>query len=296
LTLAGFAGTLAWYCDLASYFRVQYALILGLTALAAALLRRVRTAGLALTLAVTNLAVVAPAWNGAERSQTEALELTILLLNLDAGNDDLATVAELLGERRPDLFAAVELTPAWARGLETSLAPYRSRLLAPRSSRWGLGLYARRELSDTAVLLPAGQRYPVLVATVEGASEPIRLALLHPAVPSTSGLAARHERFLSLAGASIRAAKSGIVLGDLNTTPWSAGYRELLEEAGLEDTREGYGLQTTWPSFLPAALRIPVDHVLVTPDLAAADRQVGPEVGSDHLPVWVELAARAGSS
>ena len=151
----------------------------------------------------------------------------------------------------------------------------------------------RRLVAETSVE-PRQLVLPMFVR--EGASEPIRLALLHPAVPSTSGLAARHERFLSLAGASIRAAKSGIVLGDLNTTPWSAGYRELLEEAGLEDTREGYGLQTTWPSFLPAALRIPVDHVLVTPDLAAADRQVGPEVGSDHLPVWVELAARAGSS
>ena len=29
LTLAGFAGGLAWYCDLANHFRVQYALILG---------------------------------------------------------------------------------------------------------------------------------------------------------------------------------------------------------------------------------------------------------------------------
>ena len=81
-----------------------------------------------------------------------------------------------------------------------------------------------------------------------------------------------------------------MVLGDLNTTPWSARYRALLDDAGLEDTRVGYGLQTSWPSFLPAVLRIPIDHVLVTPDLAAAEREVGPEVGSDHLPVWVELA------
>jgi endonuclease/exonuclease/phosphatase (EEP) superfamily protein YafD len=245
-------------------------------------------------LAVTNLAIVAPIWEDSERPETGARELTVLLLNLDARNDDHESVAALIRERQPDLFAAAELTPTWARALEDVLAPYESRLLAARDTSWGLGLYSRRELSEVATLLPAGPRYPLLLATVEGRTRPIRLALLHPEVPATSSVAARHELFLDLAATSIRADDSGIVLGDLNTTPWSARYRDLLADGGVEDTREGFGLQTSWPSFLPTVLRIPIDHVLVTPDLAAAGREVGPEVGSDHLPVWVDLAARAG--
>jgi endonuclease/exonuclease/phosphatase (EEP) superfamily protein YafD len=268
-------------------------LILGVAALTGAVLRRFLVTGAAVALALTNLAVFAPVWDDAEPPETGALELTVLVLNLDARNDDYDAVAALIRERRPDLFGALELTPVWARELEEVLEPYGYRHLEPREGLWGVGLYSRRALSDRTTLFPGGAAHPITVATVEGRSRPIRLALLHPRVPAGSGDADRHTRLLHAAGDAVQAAGgSGIVMGDLNTTPWSARYKELVEDAGLEDTREGRGLQTTWPSFLPTILRIPIDHVLVTPDLAAAEREVGPEVGSDHLPVWVELALR----
>jgi endonuclease/exonuclease/phosphatase (EEP) superfamily protein YafD len=246
----------------------------------------------AVALAVTNLAVVQPVWNGADPPEAGAPELTALFLNLDATNDEYDAVRDLLRERQPDVFAAAELTAAWAAELDDVLEPYSFRLLEPRESPWGLGLYSRRPLSDAEAVFPVGRERPILVATVEGRSRPIRLAVLHPEAPGAPGDAERHERFLSVAGEAVQEEPSGIVLGDLNTTPWSARFRELLDDAGLDDSREGYGLQTSWPSFLPTILRIPIDHVLVTPDLAAADRRIGPEVGSDHLPVWVELAVR----
>jgi endonuclease/exonuclease/phosphatase (EEP) superfamily protein YafD len=292
LTVAGFAGGLAWYLDLASHFRVQYALILGVAGLAAALGRRLVVAGAAVALAVANLAVFAPAWDDTSDGG-RPLELTVLVLNLDARNDDYEAVRELIAERRPDLFAAVELTPMWAAELEDVLAPYSQRLLEERESSFGLGLYSRRPLSAESVTSPAGAEYPLLEATVAGRSRPVRVVVLHPRVPATPGDAARHETLLRAAAAAIRASPgSGIVLGDLNTTPWSARFRELVDEARLDDTRSGHGLQASWPAFLPAVLRIPIDHVLVTPDLAAAERRVGPAVGSDHLPVWVALVAR----
>ncbi|HEX2505125.1 MAG TPA: endonuclease/exonuclease/phosphatase family protein, partial [Gaiellaceae bacterium] len=287
LTVAGFAGALAWYLDLANHFRVQYALILSVAGLAAALLRSYAVAGPAVALAVTNLAVVAPLGD-AEPPEAGPPELTVLVLNLSAGNDDYGAVADLVRRRRPDLFAVAELTPAWARELEGVLEPYESRLLAPRQTPWGLGLYSRRPLSAAATLLPAGSKYPVLAATIAGRTRPIRLVLLHPQVSSSTSVAARHELFFDVAAASVRDAGSRMILGDLNTAPWSDEYDELLGAAAVEDTRAGYGLQTSWPSFLPTILRLPIDHVLVSPDLAASDREVGPEVGSDHLPVWVE--------
>jgi endonuclease/exonuclease/phosphatase (EEP) superfamily protein YafD len=270
-------------------------LILGVTALAGALLRRFLVTGAAVALALTNLVVFAPVWDETGPPETGALELTVLVLNLDARNDDHEAVAELIRERRPDVFGAVELTTVWERELDEVLEPYGYRHLEAREALWGVGIYSRRPLSDPTTLFPGGADYPLAVATVEGRSRPIRLALLHPRAPATPSEADRHASLLRAAGEAVRAGGgSGIVMGDLNTTPWSARYRELLEDAGLEDTREGRGLQTTWPSFLPTILRIPIDHVLVTPDLAAAEREVGPEVGSDHLPVWAELALRVG--
>jgi endonuclease/exonuclease/phosphatase family metal-dependent hydrolase len=36
--------------------------------------------------------------------------------------------------------------------------------------------------------------------------------------------------------------------------------------------------------------RIPIDHVVVSPEVRVTDRRVGPDVGSDHLPVEATLA------
>lgn len=50
----------------------------------------------------------------------------------------------------------------------------------------------------------------------------------------------------------------------------------------------GFGVQTSFPSNL-WLLRIPIDHVLVACAIGVDDRRIGPEVGSDHLPVITDL-------
>lgn len=292
LTLLGFAGDLWWVADLGAHFRVQYALILGVAALAAALMGRRLVAGIALVLALVNLSLVSPRWDD-DPAPGGGPTLTVLVLNLDATNDDHEAVAELVRTRRPDVFAVLELTQAWRDALEPRLTAYEERELEVREGSYGVGLFSRLPLSETAAFSPSESSNPLLTATVAAPFGPLRLALLHPEVPSTSTDARTHLALVRAAAeAATGSAAAGAVLGDLNTTPWSARFDELLE-AGLEDTRKGYGLQASWPSFLPGALRIPIDHVLVTPGLTALDREVGPDVGSDHLPVWVELAARS---
>lgn len=239
-----------------------------------------------------NLVLVSPLWDD-DPPEASGPTLTVLVLNLDATNDDHAAVAELVRARQPDVFAVLELTETWQTALEKSLGAYDERLVEVREGSFGVGLYSRLPLSETAALSPSESRNPLLTGTVAGPFGPVRLALLHPEVPSTSTDARTHLTLVRAAAeAATEGAGAGAVLGDLNTTPWSARFDELLG-FGLEDTREGYGLQASWPSFLPEAFRIPIDHVLVTPGLAAVEREVGPGVGSDHLPVWVELAARS---
>jgi endonuclease/exonuclease/phosphatase (EEP) superfamily protein YafD len=110
-----------------------------------------------------------------------------------------------------------------------------------------------------------------------------------------------HARRLALACARLRngqlraiaarAKKSNapvIVLGDLNFTPWSPYFRELLRDGGLRNTSQGHGLHASWPALLPMG-RIPLDHCLVSPEIRVSNKQVGPYIGSDHLPVMVEV-------
>jgi endonuclease/exonuclease/phosphatase (EEP) superfamily protein YafD len=82
-----------------------------------------------------------------------------------------------------------------------------------------------------------------------------------------------------------------ILVGDLNCTPWSPYFSALLETSGLRDTRQGFGNQPTWPAGR-WVLRIPIDHCLVSDHFVTTRREVLPSIGSDHLPLLVEVGMK----
>lgn len=80
-----------------------------------------------------------------------------------------------------------------------------------------------------------------------------------------------------------------MLLGDLNVTPWSKHFQQLLDRTGLLDSSSGYGVQPSWPNF-SWLLRIPIDHCLHSSDIVIDQRKVGPDVGSDHYPIIVDFS------
>jgi endonuclease/exonuclease/phosphatase (EEP) superfamily protein YafD len=83
-----------------------------------------------------------------------------------------------------------------------------------------------------------------------------------------------------------------VLLGDLNTTSWSPGFQECLQISRLRDSRRGFGVHPTWPA-RQAVLRITIDHCLVSDGIVVEDHHVGPDVGSDHLPVLIKCRVPA---
>jgi endonuclease/exonuclease/phosphatase (EEP) superfamily protein YafD len=81
-----------------------------------------------------------------------------------------------------------------------------------------------------------------------------------------------------------------IIAGDLNLPPDSAiyrkfwaGYRNAFSEAGL-----GFGY-TEWPRMRKLRFGLRIDHVLAGGGWRPRSCWVGPDVGSDHLPLIAEL-------
>ena len=81
-----------------------------------------------------------------------------------------------------------------------------------------------------------------------------------------------------------------LIVGDLNTTSFAPVFGELTEQLNLKDSRQGFGLQPSWPATSVSPLMITLDHVLVSPEIQVINRKTGNHVGSDHLPVYVEIA------
>ena len=123
--------------------------------------------------------------------------------------------------------------------------------------------------------------------SVETAAGRLRLVGLHPSVPGSPSRLASRDRQILAAARTLEAEGPGLMVGDLNATPWTTALQAVRRETGVR--RVSTGLASTWFAPWPF-LGIPIDHVLVTPGLRASAR-VGPGVGSDHMPLIVRVGA-----
>ena len=66
-------------------------------------------------------------------------------------------------------------------------------------------------------------------------------------------------------------------------------FKKLEKISGLRSFMRGHGVSGTWPNFLPFLCRIPLDHVLVSSHIKVLERNINPDLGSDHFPVTSRL-------
>jgi endonuclease/exonuclease/phosphatase (EEP) superfamily protein YafD len=92
-----------------------------------------------------------------------------------------------------------------------------------------------------------------------------------------------------LAGYARSLGRDQIVMGDFNSAPWS-DVQTAFRAATWLDNRGP--LVPTWPAQLPPPLRVPIDSVFVGGGLSLRDLHVGPDLGSDHLPVIAEIGSK----
>jgi endonuclease/exonuclease/phosphatase family metal-dependent hydrolase len=74
----------------------------------------------------------------------------------------------------------------------------------------------------------------------------------------------------------------------LQAAPWTRTLRDALDTGHLRAALPGGLVSGSWPALVPP-LRVSIDGCLVG-NRVRARAELGPRVGSDHLPVLVELA------
>jgi endonuclease/exonuclease/phosphatase (EEP) superfamily protein YafD len=163
---------------------------------------------------------------------------------------------------------------------------YPGRIEAPRDDNFGVALYARGELRGAAEVLKT--ELPTVFAELALRGARLRIVLTHPPPPISARALAM--QYVQLAEIAPRAAGAGpvVIMGDFNATPWSRPFAWLREHTGLCDSRAGFGIQASYPTE-STLLRIPIDHLLASCTVGVRDRRIGRDVGSDHVPVLVDL-------
>lgn len=131
-------------------------------------------------------------------------------------------------------------------------------------------------------------QYAATLVTVNDLS--YNLAAAHTSPPTGAANSEARNRQLQGIADELAGRPRTILCGDLNITPFSPWFASLLTRSGLTDPSRGSGFSPTWMRVLPP-IAVPIDHILLSPDLTLVSRTVGPSLGSDHSPVIVELAA-----
>ena len=289
-TVAGFFGEFFWAADLFAHFRVQY--LLGLTLLSLLLLwtGRRKTAAVFLCFAAVNLAFLLPLYlDRQSKSVQDGSGFRLMLLNVNREDGDPQRVSRVVREAAPDILVLEEISRQWRTDLAGLSASFPYTVLRPREDNFGIGLFSTFPLVEHSIISPGEAGLPGILAVVRIEQRDVRLLATHPMPPLGPELSRLRNDQLEQLPRYVDSSLPVILLGDLNTSPWSPHFRRLLERTGLRNSMQGFGVQATWPSSNPF-LRIPLDHVLHSDHLVLRNRKVGPDAGSDHLPVIVDYA------
>lgn len=269
---------LYWPLDLAVHWQWLYAAVLAAACLLAARWRPRRLWLLPLCLLPLVTASVA-----LPRAAAGTPALQIAFANVHVSNADPARLLAWLARAPVDVLALAEVSPPFAAALQREapgVLPY--RVLHPRNDPWGIAVFSRIPLHDVR-LVAAADGVPRLEATLD-AGGPVRLVVLHPK-PPMSPVMLRQRDAIVHAVARDGDALPRIVVGDFNASPWSRPLRDATH-LGL---RRATGLAPTWRAQWRLRPGIPIDHVLASTHWRVRSAEVGPDIGSDHRPVRVEL-------
>src|SRR5690606_33545269 len=166
-------------------------------------------------------------------------------------------------------------------------AEYPWRASYPQEGPWGLALYSKLPFEElpASPYTQAGHQTAILVELAAGdtPSEPV---LPHVSAPTTPAKARLRNRQFGRIAELPRSAgcTARILVGDLNTTPFSPYNQDLVAAGSLGSAARGFGYQATWRAEL-GPLGIPIDHCLVSDGVRVRSFRTGAAFGSDHLPI-----------
>lgn len=264
--------------------------------LGALLLRRRRAATLALATAVLALTPVLASIHAAPQVAEGTPRLKVMTFNLWVLNGETDRIIAYLREAKPDIVFLEETTEAHKKALatladlyptqvtcHTGIVPCETMLLSRFPARWEKAGPIAGSMPSTAIAaLDLGNGHTVTVVAVH-------LAWPFP----MRGRDAQHEQALHFAQALDAYPGPLLIGGDFNGGGWARNPDAVKSIARL--TSEP-GLHPSWPAIrihgldVPEWLRLPIDHVFTRGGPVVASAEIGPELGSDHLPLLAVIA------
>lgn len=217
--------------------------------------------------------------------------VSVLSYNVKMSNRNYASALVIAREADADLLLFMETDQPWCDALEPLRASHGHVLSAPYANAYGMILFSRLGLSDTAVRCLLMEEVPSFAATVTlRDGQRFRFHAVHPEPPvPTMDSLGRDAELLMVADIVKNERLPSVVSGDLNDVAWSNTTRLFQRVSRLLDPRIGRGFYNTFDARFPF-LRWPLDHLFHDARFAIVAIRRLPAGGSDHFPMFFRLA------
>jgi len=216
---------------------------------------------------------------------------TALQYNVYFGNDDIDRIVSEIEAADADVIALHEITTDQWLKIGERLPDYAAISLPWDGSDpqlgGGLALLSRTPLTALPVD-PAASIVgrPVLAATTMIGDREVVLVGLHPHASrfESHKVELRTDQLDAVADLLRDETRPALILADLNMTPTSSDYRGFLNDLDWRDPHRSTGWDASWPTW-GGPFGLPIDHVLVSDNIALHDISAQGGGGSDHKAV-----------
>ena len=290
VTFLAFLAKFHWTIDLLAQFRVQYVLLALLGLVLCLVFRKPKCAFATLICVAVNLAFVLPYFSKPDQPMpADGQRLRVAVFNVLTSNRKDAEVLEFLNQQDPDVLVIMESSQRWVNSLRNLRETMPYFRLEPRSDNFGLCLFSKLPLEDFESVQLGSESVPSFITRLQIGDHEVQLIATHPLPPMSRRYADARNEQLNNAAMQFDQEVSRVMVGDFNLTPWSPYFEEVCEQGSLVSAGKGFGIEPTWYVFPTWLGGLKIDHVLISPDLGVAQFEVGPNLGSDHRPVLVDL-------
>ena len=292
-TVCAALATWHWFLELFSHFTPQYFVFALLLAAGLLLLRAWRWAALAVALALWNGYPIAQMFAPVRTPEVHATRtFSVFHFNVSLNHERPQRIVSHLRRKADDIDVVVllEATHDFAIALDElkDIFPHQIRHL--EDSPFGIAMASKHPFDFGAISNQPSPLFPHIEATIRlpGRAAPLALYAVHAPPPISAEMAeARNSKLAHIAGrAAAQAQATPVVVGDFNLTQWSAYFQRFTAASGLRDARRSRRFDHTWPvTFNNAHIGIALDHTFAHASLPLVERIIGPDLGSDHMPV-----------
>ncbi len=304
-TLLSLLRAKAWWIRIWDFPRLQL-LVLAIGALALWVLGTQALAWpqLGLTIALASVVVfqgalvwrytpLAPREVQDSESTDRAQQLSIVMSNVLQTNRSSDLVLAAIREADPDVVLCAEVDEWWQGRLDALNTSHPYSIRCPLPNTYGMLLYSRLALQDTAIdFLVQNDKPSMQAKVILRSGQRVWLNCVHPPPPVPGESDASTERDSALLRVARRVSEATgpvVVCGDLNDVAWSRSTRLFQKISGLLEPRKGRGFFSTFHARYPG-FRVPIDHVFHSDHFRLVRMRRLGYVGSDHFPVHIVLS------